>query len=142
MVHATDSLAGKCSDDGASRRARRGGPWLAALLVVGALLGRSEAAINVTGDWYVALGLPAAVLFTFVQAGDTLDASGFPGGIDSATGAFNVIMLPFFEEGGCGLVLEAVVALEGDTFTGTVYRIGPPPGCQSITCFCTGSPPR
>jgi cysteine-rich repeat protein len=126
----------------AERRGRTGRPWLAgAVVLVGVALGSSEAAVDMTGDWYATVDAAAPTLLHIVQTGSSLDASGFQGTIDSTTGAFTLFLGPVITPEGCGVGLVGVVGPEGDTFTGTAYQVGPPPGCQSIGCFCSGSTP-
>jgi cysteine-rich repeat protein len=118
--------------------------WLPILLVVGSLLGRSEATINVTGDWYFQWE-SGPVLLHLIQNGTALNASGpWPinnGTIDSTTGAFTLNLGGIIQGGSCGVSFQASLAPDR-TFTGTAYVAGPPPGCQSIGCFCSGSFPR
>jgi cysteine-rich repeat protein len=116
--------------------------WVAVLVAIGALLARSEAASDLTGDWYATIDSPVPQLLSLEQTGSSLrETSGrwslnF-GSVDSATGAFTLHLAP----PGCGVTLEAIAAADGDTFTGTSYRYGPPPWCDSFACVCAERTP-
>lgn len=118
---------------------------LAALVITAGQPRVSPAAVDMTGDWYVALGdFGPVTAAQFTQTGTSLQASiggsAFPSGtIDIATGAFN-LDFPFMPPD-CGGMFQGQVGPTGDTFTaiGTVFFT--PPDCHSIFCACSGSGP-
>ena len=121
--------------------------WLAALLLTLALGGVSEAAIDLTGDWYVAVYAAnhsdsTVELIPFVQTGTSLSA-GFDtsGSVDPATGSFFLFFFPGSFGYFCGAGFRAQVSMDGNTFTGTMFTAGPPPDCHSPTCFCAAEVP-
>lgn len=125
----------------------RGVRWvrpIALLLSTAVSLPLARAAIDATGDWYLsAEGRKTAL--SLMQTGGTLHAfAGWPvnaGTIDSATGAFTLLLAGIIEPGSCGVWLRGTVSQDGRTLEGTTATIGPPPGCQSIGCYCSSSSP-
>jgi cysteine-rich repeat protein len=111
--------------------------WLVALLLTLALGRVSEAAIDMTGDWYTVIDGGNAILFHFVQTGTSLQAFGGSGTINSATGAFTS-MIGFIGPDFCGAFFQAQVSMDGRTFTGTVDIVYTDPNCIGgiFTCGC------
>jgi cysteine-rich repeat protein len=112
------------------------------LLLAGTCPRLADAGIDVTGAWYLLLVGQPKMLVHVVQTGTSLRVEeGGPtqfGTIDSATGVFTLAIIQV-SGGSCGTGLTGTVSPDGRTLAGSVYLIGPPPGCMSIDCFCTGS---
>jgi hypothetical protein len=126
------------------------GRWRVPLALIALLLGARprllHAAIDVTGDWYLFVGQTESLVH-LVQTGSSLEATSGVGPtdfqegiIDSATGAF-VLNLVRIGSDGCGVSLQGTVTPDSLSLAGTAYLVGPPPGCQSIDCFCSASTP-
>jgi len=115
--------------------------WLVALLATAVEPRRASGAVDMTGDWYAAVGnFGPVMLVHFTQtAGVLATDNGGTGTVDSTTGAFTLTFPPTPPQ--CGATFEGQVAPGGAIFGATGNVFFTPPDCHSILCACSGSDP-
>jgi hypothetical protein len=121
---------------------------LLAVVVLVALSAQTAiAAVDLTGDWYLAIDSNSGVLMHIIQNGTSLSASlegNFvtgSGTIDPDTGAFTLTFPPSIPPVDCGGMIQGQADMAGLTFTGTGLAAFTPESCMSVFCACTGSQP-
>lgn len=110
-----------------------------------ALGGASEAAVDMTGDWYTAIDEGPVFLLHLVQTGTSLQASfgtvSGSGTINTTTGDFTLTLPAISPPADCGEQFNAQADMSGTTFIGTDTVIYTDPNCIGgiFTCACKAS---